>query len=242
MSGAARTPVQLATGVWRIPTLGASLINSFAFENADGTLGLVDAGLKGAPKRLVASLGSIGKRPEDVKTIVLTHAHPDHQGGASRLRARTGGQLHVHADDAEFVRSGRRPAMDPPRPLGRVLNFGLFRRQPACEVDGTFGDGELLEIGGGLRVLHTPGHSPGHCSYLHEKSGVLVTGDALFNWRDKMSYPFSILCSNYELSLETADRLGEVDYEIAAFTHGPEIRTDARAAVRSFLRRRRAAR
>jgi glyoxylase-like metal-dependent hydrolase (beta-lactamase superfamily II) len=240
MSRAMHAPVELAKGVWRIPTLGANLINSFAFENEDGTLGLVDAGLKGAPKRLVAALGSIGKRPEDVKTIVLTHAHPDHQGGAARMRARSGGRLHVHADDAEFVRGGRRPAMDPPRPIGRVLAFGPFGRQPACEVDGTFGDGELLGIGGGLRVLHTPGHSPGHCSYLHERSGVLITGDALFNWRDKLSYPFSILCSNFELSRETADRLGEVDYEIAAFTHGPEIRADAREAVRSFLRRRRA--
>jgi glyoxylase-like metal-dependent hydrolase (beta-lactamase superfamily II) len=84
-------------------------------------------------------------------------------------------------------------------------------------------------------VLHTPGHSPGHCSFLHERSGVLVTGDALFNLRSKIRYSFKLFCSNHELSKQTAERLGEVDYEVAAFTHGPEIRERARDRVRSFL-------
>jgi glyoxylase-like metal-dependent hydrolase (beta-lactamase superfamily II) len=235
----ASDPVLLAPGVWRIPTFGANYINSFAFENPDGSLVLVDAGMKGAPPRLVAALSSIGKSADQVSAILLTHAHPDHQGGASKLRNATGGAVHVHDDDAEFVRTGKRPPADPSRPLAQVLSL-LPGKAPACTVDETFSDNDLVPIGGGLRVLHTPGHSPGHCSFLHEQSGVLITGDALFNFRDRMSYSFALLCSNFKMSQDTADRLGEVDYEIAAFTHGPEIRAGARDAVRSFLRKRRA--
>jgi hypothetical protein len=50
-----------------------------------------------------------------------------------------------------------------------------------------------------------------------------------------MTYSFAPLCTNTRLSKDTADRLGEVDYEIAAFTHGPEIRDGARDVVRAFL-------
>jgi glyoxylase-like metal-dependent hydrolase (beta-lactamase superfamily II) len=235
----ATEPVLLAPGVWRIPTFGANFINSFAFENPDGSVVLVDAGMKGAPPRLVAALSSIGKSADQVGTILLTHAHPDHQGGAAKMRETTGAAVHVHDDDAEFVRTGKRPPGDPAKPLARVLSF-LPGKMPSCEVDDTFADNEVLPLAGGLRVLHTPGHSPGHCSFLHEQSGVLITGDALFNLRDKMAYSLALFCSNFKMSQDTADRLGEVDYEIAAFTHGPEIRAGARDAVRSFLRKRRA--
>ena len=230
-------PVQLAPGVWRIPTLGRNLINSFAFVDDDGTVALVDTGLKGAPKKLAAALSEIGKRPADVNRILLTHAHPDHGGGAEGMRERTGAPLHVHDDDAVFMTEGRRPPADPKRPLGRVLAF-VSKKGPQATVDETFLEGDLIAVAGGIRVLHTPGHSPGHCSFLHQRSGVLITGDALFNLRDKMSYSFAAFCSNVELSRDTADRLGEVDYEIAAFTHGPEIREHAREAVRGFLAKR----
>lgn len=231
-------PRQLAPGVWRLPTLGSSAINSFVFADDDGTVCLVDTGLKGAPKRLTAALAEIGKRPTDVTRILLTHAHPDHGGGASALRERCGAPVHIHDDDAGYLAAGRRPPADPTRPLARVLAL-VGNKQPSCPVDQTLAEGDLVAVAGGIRVLHTPGHSPGHCSFLHERSGVLVTGDALFNWRHKISYSIAALCSNYALSKDTADRLGEVDYEIAAFTHGPEIKEDARASVRTFLLRRR---
>ena len=51
-----------------------------------------------------------------------------------------------------------------------------------------------------------------------------------------------MFCTDYAMSQQTADVLGEVDYRVAAFTHGPEIRDNAREAVRGFLRRKRGAR
>ncbi len=178
----------------------------------------------------------MGKRPADVERILLTHAHYDHGGGAAGLRQRTGAPLHIHHDDAGYLETGRRPPLDPGQPMATVLRFA--RRGPRSPVDGTFAEDDIIPVAGGIRVLHTPGHSPGHCSFLHQRSGVLITGDALFNFRDKITYSFAPFCTNVELSRDTADRLGEVDYEIAAFTHGTEIRGGARRAVREFLLRR----
>jgi len=229
--------VELAPGAWRIPTLG-DFVNSFAFVAADGEVTLVDAGLRGATRRVVAGLEAMGRRPEDVGRILVTHAHPDHIGSARALRRRTGASLEVHDHDAGYTRDGRLPPRDPAHPLARVLSF-VQRRQPGCTVDDTFSDGDLLPVAGGLRVLHTPGHSPGHCAFLHEPSGVLVTGDAVMNWFGRRRWSFVTSCTDYAMCQDTADRLGEADYEIAAFTHGPEIRDGAREAIREFLRRRR---
>ena len=55
------------------------------------------------------------------------------------------------------------------------------RGSVATPVDEVLVDGQLLDVAGGLRVLHTPGHSPGHISLLHEPTGVLITGDAIWN-------------------------------------------------------------
>ena len=103
-------------------------------------------------------------------------------------------------------------------------------------VASEFADGELLPVAGGLRVIHTPGHSPGHCSFLHEPTGCLVTGDALFNVR-RVRWPVKAFCTDFKMTQVTAHRLAETDYDVAAFTHGPELRGTAREEIRRFLAR-----
>jgi hypothetical protein len=64
----------------------------------------------------------------------------------------------------------------------------------------------------------------------------LITGDSLFNFRDRVSWSVAAFCTDFPLARQTAERLGEVDYEVAAFTHGPHMRTNARERIREFLR------
>jgi glyoxylase-like metal-dependent hydrolase (beta-lactamase superfamily II) len=226
--------VQLAPAVWRIPTAPADLVSSFAFVDDDGQVTLVDAGTKRAPRRIVAGLAHIGVSPADVTRLVVTHAHPDHVGGLATMRGRTGATVSVHERDAAYVREGKGPVLDRTRLGGRLLrrNSG----GPPTPVDDELVDGQVLDIAGGLRVLHTPGHTPGHVALLHEPTGVLVTGDSIWNMRGRMTWSVPMFCTDFAMSKETADVLGELDYQVAAFTHGPEIRDGAREAVRGFLR------
>jgi hypothetical protein len=71
---------------------------------------------------------------------------------------------------------------------------------------------------------------------LHEPTGVLITGDSIWNMRRRMTLPFKALCTDFAMSKQSAHVLGEVHYGVAAFTHGPEIRDNARQVVRDFLR------
>jgi glyoxylase-like metal-dependent hydrolase (beta-lactamase superfamily II) len=230
--------VEIVPGIVRIPTAPASAINSYAFVEGDGSVTLVDTGLKSAPKRIYAALAELGKQPSDVNRIILTHAHSDHAGGLQTVHHDTGGRLHVHETDAEWVRKGEVPPRDKRSFIARVMAYLPDPGFAPTEVDEVITDNQLLDVAGGLRVVHTPGHTSGHVSLLHESSGVLITGDALFNWTRRISFSPRFLCTNIPLSRETAARLGEVDYEVAAFTHGPEIRDGARDKVRAFLRRR----
>ena len=229
--------VMLAPGVHRIPTMG-DFINSFAFVDADGQVTLVDCGLSRAPARIVAGLAAIGRQPADVTRILLTHAHSDHAGGAREMVDRTGIEgVSVHADDAPYLAEGHN-APTAGTTMGRLLSRSSTSRFDPVTVGEVLTDGQVLDIAGGLRVLHTPGHSPGHVSLLHEDSGVLITGDAIFNMASRMTWPMAAVCSSASQNRQSAHVLGEVEYTVAAFTHGPEIRDNAREAVRGFLRRK----
>ena len=235
---AATPAVELAPGVFRIPTAGKNLINSFALVQDDGSVTLVDTGLKKAPARIVAGLAAIGKHPRDVTRIVLTHVHPDHAGGAAELSRQTGAPVLVHGDDHAWARTGRiAGATDRSTLLGRLFARTGEARIEAFEPGPALVDGEVLPVSGGLRVVHTPGHSPGHVSLLVERTGTLVTGDALFNfpWMRRAKVSPAFLCSDFAMTKQTAHRLGELEYDVAAFTHGPEITDRARETVRGIL-------
>ena len=226
--------VQIASRVWRIPTTGFDLVNSFLFQDEDGSLTLLDAGTRKAPAAVLAALDALGKRPGDVAHLLLSHAHNDHAGGAAALVDATGAMVLAHEREAVYLREGRMPTPDASTFGGRLL-----RRLPAggfarVDVAETFVDGAVLPIAGGLTVVHTPGHTPGHCAFLHSPSGVLVTGDALFNVRG-LRYSFRSPCTNVSLSRESAARLGELDFDVAGFTHGRHVSIGAQQAVRAFL-------
>jgi glyoxylase-like metal-dependent hydrolase (beta-lactamase superfamily II) len=231
--------VRLAPGIWRIPTAGKNLINSFALVEEDGSVTLVDTGLKKAPARIVAGLAAIGKHPRDVTRIVLTHVHPDHAGGAAEMGRQTGAPVLVHGDDHGWARTGRLVgANDRSTLMGRLFARAGDAKIEAFEPGPALTDGEVLPVAGGMRVVHTPGHSPGHVSLLIESTGTLITGDALFNfpWMRRAKISPAFLCSDFAMTKQTAHRLGELEYDVAAFTHGPEITDGARETVRRILR------
>ncbi len=228
------TAVPIGEGVWRIPTAPFDLVNSFAIVDDDGSVTLVDCGVKKAPARIVAGLASIGKAPSDVTRIVLTHAHGDHAGGAAGMAERTGRPVDIHEDDVRYAVTGVRPGSDPSLTSGRLMNrLGGGGFTPFA-VGEHLHDGQVLAAAGGLRVIHTPGHSPGHVSLLLEQRGVLITGDAIFNVR-RLRWPILAFCSDVALTKKTAHLLAEVEYSAAGFTHGPHIARDARERVRAFL-------
>lgn len=228
--------IAVVRGIYRIPTAPWDLINSYALRAADGQVTLIDTGMKNGSRRIAAALASIGSDPSDVTRIVLTHAHPDHAGGLAKTVATTGADVAVHRDDVQAVRDGRTPPRDSATLTGRLLNRLPGGGFPATEVAAELADGDVLDVAGGLEVIHTPGHSPGHMALLHQPTGTLITGDSIFNVRG-LRWPMKALCTDFAMTTKTATRLAEREYAVAAFTHGPHISDAPREAIRAFLRR-----
>ena len=187
--------VALAPGVWRIPLLG-DFVNGFILRDDDGQVTLVDMGVKQSGPKVLAALASIGSGPSDVTRLMLTHAHPDHAGGAAHVARETGRDFGIHEDDAPFATAGASPPARPLVPVGPADG-------PRCRAGGFAPldrGGDLhrrpgrRRSRGGLEVVHTPGHSPGHAAYLHRDSGVLITGDSIFNVRG-LRWPIKAFCS-----------------------------------------------
>ncbi|HEY4453565.1 MAG TPA: MBL fold metallo-hydrolase [Pseudonocardiaceae bacterium] len=165
----------ITNAITRIPTTRRD--NAFLVTGDDG-LTLVDVGWAGAPKVLLGALTEHGHQLADLKRIMITHAHPDHVRGLAEFRRHTNADVLIHPADAAWLRAGRVPVGGRSGRIGAVLDaMPLLHWQPV-EPDGELVDGEVI---GGLRVIHTPGHSPGHVALLHEDSRTLLVGDAIFH-------------------------------------------------------------
>src|SRR5660397_84841 len=95
-------PKAVARGVWQVGLRG---VNVFLIEAGDGLV-LVDAGLRHSPPRITEAIYSLGRLPQDVVAIVVTHAHRDHAGGLAEMMRRTGAEGWMHPADAALVRDG----------------------------------------------------------------------------------------------------------------------------------------
>jgi hydroxyacylglutathione hydrolase len=102
--------------------------------------------------------------------LLLTHGHVDHTGGAGIVQERTGVLVYVHPDD-DFL------TLEPRRQLAAL--FGAGEDLPVPSTFEHLRDGTTLDLAGlGFEVLHTPGHTPGHCCFLARDR--LFSGDHLF--------------------------------------------------------------
>jgi glyoxylase-like metal-dependent hydrolase (beta-lactamase superfamily II) len=222
--------MEIAPGIHQVRMLGAD-----AFLLVDDRLTLIDAGMIGSRVLLELYLRRIGRDPAELTQIVCTHGHPDHIGGVQELvRGRNDVSVLMHPADLQSLRITLREALDrsaePAVRRGRLISY-LTRTPAACVP---IEDGAVLPVLGGLRVVHTPGHTPGSICLYAERERVLFTGDVLQVIRGQLTYASAFFSHDFGQAKASIDRLTYLDVAAIAMSHYPPWRVDPGSALRSL--------
>ena len=175
--------MQIASGLHRI---GSDIVNSYLIAD-EGGVTIIDAGLPGYWNKLQAELAAIGKSLGDVRALILTHGDTDHIGFAARLHREAGIAAYVHEADADRARlivkkpsSGWGPVKVGPMAafLWYSARNGGLRIKAAAGLQ-TVADGDVLDVPGSPRIIHTPGHTPGSLAVHVPAVDALFLGDTM---------------------------------------------------------------
>jgi glyoxylase-like metal-dependent hydrolase (beta-lactamase superfamily II) len=213
--GVMTTPARTEEVVPGLHRIDLGPVNAYLLDTGAGPV-LVDTGFAGDELRILGALAELAVGPRELRAIVVTHAHPDHAGGAAALRAATGAPVYLHPRDAERV----------PFPVDDDLRPG--------------GAAPYLP---GVTVLGAPGRSAGQVVLRWNRhGGVLIAADAATNL-DGLAPAGH--CEDPAAAVRTFGRLHRLAVDTAVFGHGDplvggagdELRRQARAerqASRSF--------
>lgn len=179
----------IAEGIWMLTRADT---NCFLVDAPGGPV-LVDGGLPRSWPLLVGALAQLGRTPDDIRALYLTHGHFDHVGMGDRLFHEHHVPISVHAADVPLARHPYRYAHESSRlryPFRHPVAVpGLVRMTLAGALNvrgvtarGDVRPGRMLPGSDMLEVVATPGHTSGHCAFLLRERGIIFTGDALVTY------------------------------------------------------------
>ena len=200
--------------------------NAYILVDTDG-LTIIDTGLPRSEKKIHAYVASLGKSAHDVKRIILTHSDLDHVGGLAALHKLTGARTYASQIEAEAIASGKSSRKIKPSGFSmRRLMFAVLRpfmKATPFKVEEIMTDGQVLPALGGLRVVDTSGHTPGHISLFAPVVGILFCGDSMVNDETGIHGSRSGLTWDDAKAREAEKKQAALGAHIVCSGHGPVV-------------------
>ena len=214
--------MQILPNVHLIPNIVA---NSYLIIDPEG-LTLIDAGLPGSHKKILRYMAGLGYAPQALKRILITHADFDHVGGLAALQAAS--EARIFASPVEALAMAEGHASRPLKPRRRVtkLLFDLMARlfKPApVHADELLSDGQTLPVLGGLHVLETFGHTPGHLSFFAPSAGILFCGDSIVSEETGLRGSHGANNWDQPMSDESVRKQAALGAKLLCSGHGPVV-------------------
>ncbi|MGE5072942.1 MAG: MBL fold metallo-hydrolase [Anaerolineae bacterium] len=231
--------MEAAPGLYSMGQSQGGNVHAFLLDDGNG-LTLVDTLFDTDAHRVLDQIAAIGRTPQDIRHIILTHAHRSHLGGLARLKELSGAPVYAHEWEADIISGDRRaqPVSPWPQPPYRAyllqvgLNLDIARHVP-IQVDHFLHEGDRV---GPLQVIFAPGHSPGHLCFHWPERRALIAGDAVCTWPNFMLgwKGFLLNARQHQASLR---RLAEYDADVLCVGHGEALTSGGVTRLREALSR-----
>ncbi|MFD1678123.1 MBL fold metallo-hydrolase [Alicyclobacillus fodiniaquatilis] len=173
---------------------------------------LVDTGMPGMLPAIRAEMEQVGVPFARLSKVILTHQDFDHIGGLPEILATAERPIEVLAHELD------KPYIEGEKPL--IKHDPARGTPPSAKVDAVIGDGDVLPYVGGLTVIFTPGHTPGHISLYHAEHKTLITGDAIIANDGELVGPNESFTPDLPLAWKSIARFATFDVETALCYHG----------------------
>ena len=225
---------EVADGVYRIPARAA---NTYLVEAPRGLV-LVDTGLPGSEKRIFNAVRKLGRQPEEIKLVLLTHRHPDHIGSAAAVKRGTSATLAAHPFEKPYVAGTLMVSMPRAWSLkGRIVRrliaitqwtmrlFRIIKYRPVY-VDRAADEESVLEgVGLDGSVVWTPGHTKGSITLFLNRPKVAIVGDLLRGKGGKLVEP--LLMESISQTNASVEHVLELGPELICPGHGKPLPASA---------------
>lgn len=190
---------------------------------------LIDTGMPDQIDQLKEALNKLNISIEQLKVILLTHQDLDHIGCAADIRNNSDKNIIVYAHEFD------KPYIEGKLPLIKTnasqmskeelsaipdeIKY-LYKTPPKVDVDIVLKGSQLLPYCGGIEVIFTPGHTPGHVSFYLRKSKTLVAGDALVLANGQLMEPVKQTTLNMDQAVQSLEKFLNYEIEHVICYHG----------------------
>lgn len=205
-----------------------TLSNCYLIIDADG-LTLIDCGLPRDEKTIVGYIHRLGYSLTDLKRIIITHADGDHMGSLAALKAQSGARVYATEIEARAMAQGTMSRDLKVNWFVRLFLLPLgwwFKAKPA-QVDEFLNEGQVLPMLGGLQVVGTEGHTPGHISLFAPAFNMLFAGDSVVPQRKGMRGSRGINTWDQAKANASVRKQAALGAKIVCAGHGAVIRNAA---------------
>jgi glyoxylase-like metal-dependent hydrolase (beta-lactamase superfamily II) len=180
---------------------------------------LFDAGTPGCFGQIQSCVESLGFAMDAIKTIIVSHAHADHVSELKHLVDITDAEVCAHEAEVPYVEK-------------EIIGHRDF---DAVKVDTRLKDGDVIDFLGGIQVIHTPGHTPGHISLYCPSERTLLAADLFRYSRSEFHLCPPQYSSDYPALLRSMAKVALLDFDVAVLYHGEPILEAAGSRLREHI-------